>query len=171
MSSSADWMLKGNLTLKTPTLFSRFWYSMETVCKSFKKVSKNILFCINIQLILVAIHWLTQFSKFFLINLKNQLLKNTFFEGGVKIHPPSGDKGLNHRNIILLYLLLRNCNCPLHNIPGNHFIAGRSCQGTIIGIVTRTNLFYEFIQVDFSRNFKGLIIVYGQSSVNNWLEC
>ena len=43
---------------------------------------------------LVAIHWLTQCSKFLLINLKNQHLKNTFFQGGVKIHPPSGYKGL-----------------------------------------------------------------------------
>ena len=38
----------GRLTLKIPTFFSRFRYSMETVCKLFKKVSKNLLLCINI---------------------------------------------------------------------------------------------------------------------------
>ena len=37
-----------SLTLKIPTFFSRFRYSMETVRKSFKKVSKNLLLCINI---------------------------------------------------------------------------------------------------------------------------
>ena len=36
------------LALKIPTFFSRFRYSMETVCKLFKKVSKNLLLCINI---------------------------------------------------------------------------------------------------------------------------
>ena len=42
----------------------------------------------------MVIHWLTQFLKFQLIDLRNNLLKNMFFQGGVKIHPPSGDKGL-----------------------------------------------------------------------------
>ena len=42
----------------------------------------------------MAIHWLTQFLKSHLINLRYQLFENTFFQGGVKIHPPSGDKGL-----------------------------------------------------------------------------
>ena len=83
------------LTLKIPTFFSSFRYSMEIVCKSLKKASKNLFLCFNIQLILVAIHCMTQFLKFLLINLRNQLLKNMFFQGGVKIHPPSGDKGLS----------------------------------------------------------------------------
>ena len=47
----------------------------------------------------MAIHWLTQSLKFLLINLRNLLLKNTFFQGGVKIHPPSGDKGLKIWNL------------------------------------------------------------------------
>ena len=102
------------LTLKIPTFFSHFRYSMETVCKSLKKPSKNLFLCFNTQLILVAIHCLTQFLKFLLINLRNQLLKNTFFQGGVKIHPPSGDKGLKGSGSNSIQYLL--CVCTICTI-------------------------------------------------------
>ena len=39
---------------------------------------------------------MTLFTKYLLKILRNQLLKHMFFQGGVKIHPPSGDKGLTH---------------------------------------------------------------------------
>ena len=86
------------LTLKFPTLFSRFRYSMETVCKSFKKVLKNLLLCIDIKLTLVTIHWLTHFSKFLLINLRNQLWKNTFFQGWSRVNGISNWKTYASQN-------------------------------------------------------------------------
>ena len=82
------------LTLNSRTFLSCFYHTLKIVCKVLKIVSKIFYLCIKSWLTLGNIQWLTLFTKYFLKILQNQQLKNTFFQGGVKIHPPSGNKGL-----------------------------------------------------------------------------